>query len=282
MTLLADLALEQIQRAVGDGSDAPISQMILRKALEDGKTEHVAYNWTVLVETLIAAPKLRIMPQVYDIAVQVWGDVEQDRQNLPRCQYPGDGFWMEWIIEDLRVGVLFITEQNIITFTYHPVSNTWETHRVGWLDGEFGMTVEMNRPPDPFRPITREDIAGDPEQLRGMGTLLSVTQILLSMMENPRLVEKQPKVVDTALQRARVKRGARPLSDHAEVVIHVTRKEREAREVAEAAIKAGRKLHFVRMFHRVKGGRVERVREHWRGNASLGVKPKPERYRVTL
>lgn len=111
---------------------------------------------------------------------------------------------------------------------------------------------------------------------------LRITQVIISMIHNPRLVERRPVVIDEALQRRRDKAGKRRLCDHHEVVIHVTRQEREARQAAENHEKrTGKRLHYVRMFHRLKMGKIERVREHWRGDASRGMSRRSN-YKVVL
>ena len=106
-------------------------------------------------------------------------------------------------------------------------------------------------------------------------------QIILSLMENPLLVEARPVVYDAALQRARAKRGKPPLRDYSEVVIHVTRQERVEREAAaDHQHRTGVRLHYVRPFFRTRLGTISRVRAHWRGLA--GTLPAKPTYRVTL
>jgi hypothetical protein len=241
-------------------------------------------------KAIAAAPKFRVMPQVFDAAIDVYEQVIDGKFELPHCQRPGLS-WVEWAVEDLRCGVLLCDDDWGMVVSHKPGTSLWGTKAMKWVDGELEMEVEFSTrkgEPLPLWAITGvitspdEIPPNDWAQMKGHGTIMSLYQIIRSMMESPRLVERQPVIQDERLQRAREKRGVARLSDHTEVVIHVTHQERQDREAAEDAIRKGRKLHHVRMFHRVRRGKVERVREHWRGDAGLGVKPKPERYRVTL
>lgn len=106
---------------------------------------------------------------------------------------------------------------------------------------------------------------------------------IFEAIKNPRIVDRVPRVFDEALQRARAKRGKPPLLPYDEVVIHITREEVDEYEEAMRKYREGggskKRLHPVRPFTRVRLGKPEMVRGHWRGDHRLGVKT-PKGYKV--
>lgn len=95
----------------------------------------------------------------------------------------------------------------------------------------------------------------------------------IALLQSPGLLDVSERHgADEKLQKARIKAGKRPLVDFREVVIHISRQEREARErAADYEKRTGKRLHRVRSFVRMRLGKLERVREHWRGDASNGA-----------
>lgn len=102
---------------------------------------------------------------------------------------------------------------------------------------------------------------GNPEQL------IAAVWSAICLINTPRLSILEP--VDlTRLNKARARSGKPPLLQHKIVRIAIDRG-----EVGPSVSLPGgeRALHHVRAFLRLKRGRVELVRPHWRGNPRFGV-----------
>jgi hypothetical protein len=73
--------------------------------------------------------------------------------------------------------------------------------------------------------------------------------------------------------------GTFPLRAWTEIVLEVTPpSEAGALDPGEAHLTGRRALHFCRQHLRIRGGRLELVKAHWRGDAAIGIKQ--SRYRV--
>jgi hypothetical protein len=66
--------------------------------------------------------------------------------------------------------------------------------------------------------------------------------------------------------------GKYPLQDWHEVKLHVAVAPEFSGRAGEAHLSGERALHFCRSYLRVRLGRVELVRPHWRGNPAIGIK----------
>lgn len=72
--------------------------------------------------------------------------------------------------------------------------------------------------------------------------------------------------------------GKFPLHAWTEIKLHVT-PPKEAEGEHEAHLTGERALHFCRAHLRIRLGRLEVVKAHWRGNPAIGIKQ--SRYTVT-
>jgi hypothetical protein len=106
----------------------------------------------------------------------------------------------------------------------------------------------------------------------------------LLFINTPRVVGRRQHTPHRGLQKRLLKErgpiGRFPLNGWTEILLHVTPPhDAFGDDCAEAHLTGQRALHFCRAHLRVRLGRLEFVRSHWRGDASLGVKQ--SRYRVT-
>lgn len=107
---------------------------------------------------------------------------------------------------------------------------------------------------------------------------------MLALINSPRVINRRQFMPDrgleTALSKARGGVGKFPLHAWTELTLSVgDQVDHSDRQPFEAHLTGGRALHFCRQHLRIRSGRLERVRAHWRGDASLGIKR--TRYRLS-
>lgn len=107
---------------------------------------------------------------------------------------------------------------------------------------------------------------------------------LLTIINLPRLVGRKQHLPHSGLQKrlskAKGVTGRYPLHAWTELKLSAAEALREAdARVHEARLSGEKCHHFCRSHLRVKSGRVELVRAHWRGNPALGIKR--TRYNIT-
>ncbi|CAA2161100.1 hypothetical protein MBRA_06260 [Methylobacterium brachiatum] len=93
----------------------------------------------------------------------------------------------------------------------------------------------------------------------------------LALINSPRISERAPADL-TKLNRARTKRGKKKLLTYSTVVIRPGLHTLRSAGGAVGPEHVGRALHKVRAHFRLRRGRVEIVRSHWRGNEANGVR----------
>lgn len=102
--------------------------------------------------------------------------------------------------------------------------------------------------------------------------------VLLALINTPRVIGRHQHMPHAALERRLLAQrgaiGAFPLHAWNEIKLEVNRPPDDVSidPFTEAHLTGQKALHFCRAHLRVRLGRVEIVRAHWRGDASLGVK----------
>lgn len=138
-----------------------------------------------------------------------------------------------------------------------------------WMGGNRVTLDEENLP-------TKDDITDDAD-LRVLAFLRKVGLFMCSfgiVMASPKVHDREE--VDMArLNKKRTRAGKPTLCDH--TVIRITAdppppRIRPGETGAEIAEPGKRMRHPVRFFTRIKGGKLETVRPHWRGDEALGTK----------
>lgn len=99
---------------------------------------------------------------------------------------------------------------------------------------------------------------------------------ILLMLASPKVAERR-EVNNARLNRQRARNGKPPLLDHYEVRLSAS--ERSYLTTAPKGGHADRIRHFVRRFMRIRRGRMEFVRSHWRGDPDRGIRH--PNYRIT-
>lgn len=106
---------------------------------------------------------------------------------------------------------------------------------------------------------------------------------LLAIINTPRLIGRKQHMPHRALERALTRGlgvGRFPLGAWTELKLSTSAHLRDAGSEENEAHLTGRKcLHFCRAHLRVRNGRLEMVKSHWRGDPALGIKR--TRYKVT-
>lgn len=137
-----------------------------------------------------------------------------------------------------------------------------------WMGGNPVALDEENLP-------SKDDIT-DSVDLQVLNFLRKVGLFMCSfgiVMASPKVYERD-EVSMAKLNKKRVRAGKPSLCDHTVIRVTAEPPQRGVRVTDTGAVaEHGKKrLHPVRFFTRIKGGKLETVRPHWRGDASLGTK----------
>lgn len=212
--------------------------------------------------------------QVIDLADQI-GDrlddsrVEKGRMDVGECHsfLPADATWIEWG-KRYRYGVLLFQAENFASGmvcqdtpdgfgAMWPMMLPFEGHEA------WGQAIRLNDAPDGTQP-----------DYRGLFFLLYGA---LALINTPRVIGRQQHMPHRGLERRLAKamgiQGRFPLQAWTEIKLEVTPpKDMSDAGICEAHLTGQKALHFCRAHLRVRLGKVEVVRGHWRGDASLGIK----------
>ena len=107
---------------------------------------------------------------------------------------------------------------------------------------------------------------------------------MLAIINSPKIIGRRQHMPHRGLERALIAKqkaiGKFPLHAWTEIQLKVTPpKDMSSDAPAEDHLTGQKALHFCRAHLRVRMGRLEVVRAHWRGDAALGIKR--SRYKVT-
>lgn len=122
------------------------------------------------------------------------------------------------------------------------------------------------------RQVILDSIGDCPSRLRS-----DLIYALLAIINTPRLIGRKQHMPHRGLERCLAKAkqtaGIFPLRAWTELTLSVSAMLTEADGTVHEAHYTGEKcLHFCRSHLRVRNGRLEQVKAHWRGNPSLGIK----------
>lgn len=191
------------------------------------------------------------------------------------CFLPAPRTWLEWRAPHGRHGFLLEEE-----------AGRPSVFRVTASDDDYGKLWSFDR--GWFHPLKQ---ASTPDSLSRAATLARVdpegdlwVRAVLSIINTPRIIGRRQHMPHRGLERKLVARqkviGKFPLHAWTEIRLEITPpKDMSGADSAEAHLTGQRALHFCRAHLRVRMGKLEVVRAHWRGDASLGIKQ--SRYRLT-
>jgi hypothetical protein len=113
---------------------------------------------------------------------------------------------------------------------------------------------------------------------QNMACLLGITLVgSLAFINSPRIIGRRQHHPHRGLERELLKHqksiGRFPLHAWTEIVLDVSPpKEAKGEHDYEAHLTGKRALHFVRAHLRIRDGKLQFVKSHWRGDAALGIK----------
>lgn len=139
-----------------------------------------------------------------------------------------------------------------------------------------------------FHPIMLWNIEGDSDDGAPSFARFEIQEkvflaLAIGMINTPRIVGRRQHMPTAKLEKMllshHVNTGRFPLGAWSEIVLRITPpKDESGKSSREAHLTGTRAMHFCRAHLRLRQGRVEVVRGHWRGDASLGIKR--HRYKV--
>lgn len=185
--------------------------------------------------------------------------------------------WIEWRrgTEGAREGVLLEELSNndgVAEFA----SATWAFQGSGmFLSAKKPGLLMLNgdgRIDQPYT-VVRGLIDEDESKQRGW---IAFMYMLLACINSPHVVGRRQHMPHAGLQRrlaaAQKTVGKWPLQAWHELVLEVMREPSVGGRESETHLTGQKALHFVLKFVRVRLGRLEWVKSHWRGNGALGIK----------
>lgn len=196
---------------------------------------------------------------------------------------PAPKTWLEWGDGRERVGVLLIerdgwAEAAVAGYTPDRFDgfSSWPW-RWDIPLGALGASADS-------RLILPPDLSPDDQRTSIIRQMSIFVSIFLTLINTPKVIGRQQHMPNASLERRLLKRrrdiGRFPLHAWTEIKLQIHAPANLSDdEPVEAHLTGQRALHFCRAHLRVKNGRVEFVRSHWRGDASLGIKR--SRYTVT-
>ncbi|MBK3398051.1 hypothetical protein [Methylobacterium ajmalii] len=249
----------------------------IRQAWERGPTPDLRDAVDRVDHILEFGQRFVLTPGVVRLANDLADGCRDPHGQLAHVRVPGIATWIEWhgavpwSTREARRAVYVVSLDPTRPITgdamwMHPTPGGAYVSR-NWVFSEG--TWKGEPPLPPHRAAHFEEPTGTPLQL---AWLISV----LALITTPRIVERDP--VDLSrVNRARAKRGKRELVGYSEIVLRRDGPEEDmGRAYGKSPARDGddvvrRARHHVRTHWRLKRGRIEIVRPHWRGDESLGT-----------
>lgn len=265
----------------------PLAQHILRCALgEKSGADFWRGNAKPVIDAMTGAQFFEVTEAIQICeAIRDGGLLRADESG--NCQQisdtaflPAEKTWMEFRLPDTQHRIALFAEdmrngQARITAFFDIVCN-----HLGSVDifGD-GYTIREGKHYFPVA-IVPETLEDHERAKRGY---LALVHMLLLIINTPKLIGRRQHMPHRGLEkRLLAKRktlGNFPLQAWTEIKLEITPpRDASGDGTHEAHLTGERALHFCRAHLRVRRGRIEHVRGHWRGDASLGVK----RSRYTL
>lgn len=240
-----------------------LAKQLLLKPSDRGEFWQKESNASKLLAILEAAQFfevtqiLPLLPEIKQVS-QDWFE--------SRCFMPAKNTWIEWFHPGGRIA-LFVTPHQNGKFAVHAF---WEecAGNVGFIteQGDYEITGDpVIVPPDWAENYGNNLIVG----------LLASVHMFVVVINSPKIIDRKEHAPHKGMQR-RLKAAGHPIEARgwSELVLELTAPERGGESGAETGLGGKKCLHFCRSFLRIRNGQLERVRDHWRGDAALGIKRK--------
>ena len=192
---------------------------------------------------------------------------------------PAPKTWIEWAGGGARIGFLLQADEGadfafVRMVSYDP---TRTSHPVRSAD--FAYTIGLAaRGGSPNHYHASRDLT--PAEEQDVGDFTATLHGVLAFINARRMIGRQDHGVHKGLQKRLSQAGADVvLHPWTEIKLSVSPSAAGGEEAVGERLIGQRALHFCRSHLRLRRGRLEIVRAHWRGDAALGMKQ--TRYRVT-
>lgn len=178
---------------------------------------------------------------------------------------PAPKTWLELRINGGRVGYLLCLSEDKFSFDLWVAFGSDDivaTEYIGSMPLDVGYIPQVSS-----KAFSYADLAGD----------LSRIYASLAIINTPRLIGRKQHMPHRGLERslANAKRlvGKFPLHAWTELKLSISAMMKQSDGTEHEAHYTGERcLHFCRSHLRIREGRLEQVRSHWRGNPALGIK----------
>jgi hypothetical protein len=217
------------------------------------------------------------LPAVNEVASALRKTVQDGEVVIPCTFLPAPKTWIEWLTANGTRSAAIIRDNGDepasveVLRSYSDRPMTW--HRLGGVDLKTGMPLLD----------TRWVRAQKPGGEAWGHKIINLVTIFLAMINSPRIVRRRVHAPHKGLARELARTpgaGIGPLQDWHEIKLEIAKpRDVDDGEPHEDIIRGRRALHFCRKHIRVRLGRLEYVREHWRGDPAIGISRAT--YRVT-
>lgn len=217
----------------------------------------------------------RLEPLIIDLLQQYW-DGKLVAAKMKYLFLPAPVTCLDMKIESSERIAFLLIEDGYEAAVYFVWSRTKRIDRLGYIGLPHNIV-----PPNEYTDITIDPEDGITEtpsfaRMESAETLLERVQLALLMINQPKLLGRRQHMPHRGLERQLLKArgitGKFPLLAWTEIFLDCGSPKFAGGESHEAHLTGRRCLHFVRAHPRVRRGRFEIVRAHWRGDASLGMK----------
>lgn len=175
---------------------------------------------------------------------------------------PAPRTWIEWRRARGRVGVLLKDSKQYND--KYDVTAYWEE---GGANIGYASKTQADYWSETF--AENHPLSSDP------GYLIAGAKMFLLLINSPQIVGRTVHMPNAGLERRMLGHfgGSFPLQAWTEILLQVNKPiDIDDGEEHEAHLTGKRALHFVRKHIRIRLGRMEYVRAHWRGDEQLGIK----------
>jgi hypothetical protein len=197
---------------------------------------------------------------------------------------PAPRTWIEWQVGDSRWAVLLeqtrapVRSLGSKTATVMTAVAGGAGHCFFSPAAVFTMRLDVpSFPCDKFLALMWPESLEDDQYTDVLVHYLGLVPFALALINTPRIIGRRQHMPHRGLERALLSQkkviGSFPLHAWTEIILEVTPpREADGEHEFEAHLTGRRALHFVRAHLRIRGGTLEFVKSHWRGDAALGIR----------
>ena len=170
---------------------------------------------------------------------------------------PFDNFWLEYFDKDGLTGMyVAVADGEVVTITFSRAKGGVHIGIPSVFTKDLTSVFEVNFP--------------EMEEAGGSSSGYDFISLvgLLTVLNAKKIVQYQPSDL-AKLNRNRLAHNKPPLFEH--TVVKMRHEARDSTHRGHGEKCPGKRLHHVQSFTRIKQGKLELVRHHWRGKAELGV-----------